>query len=100
MIRMRAFIVASLLCVVIFACKKSNDPAPNNPPNNGGNDSTNTTDPNEVMANSLDSFLKSNNFQLARYYSDTAIDYDKTDSVTKSETDLWAYVSPWLKDDV
>lgn len=96
---MRAFIVASVLCVLIFACKKSNDPAPSNP-NNGNNDSTSTTDPNEVMANSLDSFMKSNSFQLVRYYSDTAIDYDKSDSVVKSETDLWAYVSPWLKDDV
>ena len=100
MIRMRAFLVASAFCFLIMACKKDSDPAPNNPPPNNGNDSTNTTDPNELQAASLDSFLQSNSFQLARYYSDTAIDYDQSDSVVKSETDLWAYVSPWLKDDL
>jgi hypothetical protein len=101
MIRMRALFVASVLCFLIIACKKDSDPAPNNPNNpNNGTDSTDTTDPNELEAASLDSFLQSNNFQLARYYSDTAIDYDETDSVVKSETDLWSYVSPWLKDDI
>jgi hypothetical protein len=96
--RMRAFFLASAICFLIIACKKDSDPAPNNP--NNGNDSTDTTDPDELQAAALDSFLQSNNFQLARYYSDSAIDYDETDTVVKAETDLWAYVSPWLKDDV
>lgn len=95
---MRAFLVASAFCFLIMACKKDNNPAPNNP--NDGNDTTDSTDPNALKAASLDSFLQSNSFQLARYYSDTAIDYDQTDSVVKSETDLWPYVSTWLKDDV
>jgi hypothetical protein len=100
MIRMRGLFMAwVLISILVMACKKDNDPAPNNPPNNG-NDSTDTTDPNELKAASLDSFLQSNSFQLTRYYSDTAIDYDETDTIVKSETDLWAYVSPWLKDDV
>ena len=97
---MRALLVASVFCFLIMACKKDSDPAPNNPNNpNNPTDSTDTTDPNELQAASLDSFLQSNSFQLARYYTDTAIDYNETDSVVKSETDLWAYVSPWLKDD-
>ena len=98
MILMRALFVAWVFCFLIMACKKDNDPAPNNP--NNGNDSTGNTDPNALKAASLDSFLQSNGFQLARYYSDSAIDYDQTDTVVKSETDLWPYVSEWLKDDV
>ena len=98
---MRALFVASVFCFLIMACKKDSDPAPNNPNNpNNGTDSTDTTDPNELQAASLDSFLQSNTFQLARYYSDTAIDYIETDTVVKSETDLWPYVSSWLKDDL
>jgi hypothetical protein len=101
---MRALFVASLICFLAMACKKDSDPAPGNPnnpnnPNNGG-DSTDTTDPNELEAASLDSFLQSNSFHLSRYYADTAFDYIETDSVEKSETDFWPYVSAWLKDDV
>jgi hypothetical protein len=100
MIRMRAFIVASAFCFLIMACKKDSDPAPNNPNNPNGDDTTQTTDPNELQAAALDSFLQTNGFQLTRYYSDSAIDYDETDTVVKAETDLWPYVSTWLKDDV
>jgi len=100
MIRMRALFVAWVICILMIACKKDSDPAPNNPNNGGnGNDTTENTDPNELLAASLDSFLQSNSLQLVRYYSDSAIDYDETDTIVKSETDLWAYVSPWLKDD-
>jgi hypothetical protein len=81
----------------MVACKKNSDPPPNNP--GGGNDTTENTDPNELKAASLDSFLQVNTFQLTNYYSDSAIDYDETDTIVKSETELWAYVSPWLKDD-
>lgn len=82
-------------CILTMSCKKDSDPAPNNNPN--GND---TTDPNELQAASLDSFLQSNSFQLSSYYSDSAIDYNDADTVVKAETDLWPYVSSWLKDDV
>ncbi len=95
---MKAFFLASaLICVLMVACKKNSDPPPNNP--GGGNDTTENTDPNELKAASLDSFLQVNTFQLTNYYSDSAIDYDETDTIVKSETELWAYVSPWLKDD-
>jgi len=95
---MRALFVAWVICFLTISCNKNSDPAPNNP-NNGGNDTTDNTDPNELQAASLDSFLQVNALQLVRYYSDSAIDYDETDTIVKSETDLWAYVSPWLKDD-
>ena len=97
---MRALLVAWVFCSLFIACKKNSDPPPNNP--NNGNDTTDTTantDPNELQADKLDSLLQSNSIQLVRYYSDSAIDYDETDTVVKAETDLWAYVSPWLKDD-
>jgi hypothetical protein len=96
---MKFFWLVTMLCCVFLACKKdSDDPAPNPPPNNGGN-GTDTLSENELQANALDSFLQVNSFQLTKYYSDSAIDYIDDDSVVMSETDLWAYVSTWLKDD-
>ena len=99
---MRAFLMMFFISSMIFvACKKDSDPPPNNVPDpTDTTDTTTITDPNELQAAALDSFLQSNSFQLASYYSDSAIDYDETDSTVKAETDLWAYVSPWLKDDV
>lgn len=38
-------------------------------------------------------------FQLTAFYSDIPIDFDKSDSEVKSETDLWSYVFDYLKDD-
>jgi hypothetical protein len=98
MTRMRAFLMLWVIGFLLMACDKDSDPAPNDP-NNGGNDTTQNPDPNELQAAALDSFLQSNTFQLTRYYSDSAIDYNQSDSTVKSETDLWPYVSPWLKDD-
>jgi hypothetical protein len=97
---MKFFWLVTMLCCVFLACKKdSDDPAPNPPPNNGPGNGTDTLTENELQANALDSFLQVNSFQLTKYYSDSAIDYIDDDSVVKSETDLWAYVSTWLKDD-
>src|SRR5688572_11809148 len=39
-------------------------------------------------------------FQLKSFYSDIPIDFIETDDEIKSETDLWAYVKDYLKDDV
>jgi hypothetical protein len=50
-------------------------------------------------AAALQTYLNSNDFKLSKYYSETPIDYIDTDQVVKSETDLWQYVSVWLKDD-
>ena len=95
---MRVFLMLCVIGFLFMACSKDSDPAPNDP-NDGGNDTTQNTDPNELQAAALDSFLQSNSFQLTRYYSDSAIDYNENDSTVKAETDLWTYVSPWLKDD-
>ena len=53
----------------------------------------------KAKAEALKSFLLANDFKLTKYYSDTQIDYIDTDDVVKNETNLWEYVSIWLKDD-
>lgn len=50
-------------------------------------------------AEEFKAFIQSKNFQIADYYSDKPIDYVEDDNEVKAETDLWEYVSPWLKDD-
>jgi hypothetical protein len=44
--------------------------------------------------------LKSNKYKLVSFTSDKPIDYIANDNETKSETDLWAYVKEYVKDDV
>ena len=39
-------------------------------------------------------------YQLRYFYSDVPIDFVEYDTVIKSETELWAYVREYLKDDV
>lgn len=50
-------------------------------------------------AEQFKTFVQSKQFQIADYYADKPIDYIEDDTETRSETDLWKYVSPWLKDD-
>jgi hypothetical protein len=76
-----------IIAVAIFACnKKSESVDPIRPED-------------RAKATALTEFLKSNQFRLKRYYSEVPIDYIDTDQVVKQETDLWPYVSLWLKDD-
>ena len=44
--------------------------------------------------------LKSNKYKLVSFTSDKPIDYISNDNETKAETDLWAYVKEYVKDDV
>jgi hypothetical protein len=57
------------------------------------------SDEDKAKAAALTEFLKSDRLRLTKYYSETPIDYIDTDQVVKAETDLWDYVSNWLKDD-
>lgn len=50
-------------------------------------------------ADEFKAFIASKVFQIADYYSDKPIDYIEDDTEIRSETELWKYVSPWLKDD-
>jgi hypothetical protein len=51
-------------------------------------------------AEDFKAYLATKQFQLAHYWSDKAIDYVEDDTEVKQETDLWPYVSLWVKDDV
>lgn len=69
----------------------------------GCNKKSETVDPirseDKAKATALSELLKSDKFRLTKYYSDTPIDYIDTDQVVMQETELWQYVSNWLKDD-
>lgn len=81
-----------LICMILttfFACNKDSDPEPVD----------NVKPEDKVKATELQTFLQANKFSLTRYYSDSAIDYNDTDQVVKAETELWQYVSNWIKDD-
>lgn len=39
-------------------------------------------------------------YQLAAFYSDIPIDFVENDNEVRSETNLWAYVNAYLKDDI
>lgn len=86
---MRKSYLIFLILSAFFACKKDSEPAPDD----------NIKPEDKAKAAELQTFLQANKFSLTRYYSDTPIDYNDTDQVVKAETDLWQYVSPWIKDD-
>lgn len=75
-----AFLCASLSFV---SCKKMNE----------------TSLESEQRAASFKSFIINNRFQVKAYYSDKPVDYIEDDAEIREETDLFRYVSPWLKDD-
>ena len=52
-----------------------------------------------ARANEFKTAVSEKKFQLKEYYSDVPIDYIDSDNVVKAETQLWQYVSGWLKDD-
>ena len=43
--------------------------------------------------------VQSNRYMLVSFYADKPIDYITNDADVKSETDLWPYVKPHIKDD-
>jgi hypothetical protein len=53
-----------------------------------------------AKANEFKAYIVNKQFQVREYYSDKPIDYVETDTVVKSETNLWPYVSSWIKDDL
>ena len=52
-----------------------------------------------AKANEFKAFVGAKKFQISEYYADKAIDYVEDDSEVRTETDLWRYVSLWIKDD-
>ena len=75
------------VAIIVFACNKKSEPI----------DPISSQD--RAKAAALTEFLQQDKFRLAAYYSETPIDYIDTDQVVTLETQLWKYVSFWLKDD-
>lgn len=85
------YLLLIALSVSLFACNKDGDDTP---------DPVDPVKPEDKeKATALSEFLKNDKLRLAKYYSETPIDYIDTDDVVMEETDLWNYVSLWLKDD-
>jgi hypothetical protein len=53
----------------------------------------------EQRANQFQEFVQDKRFQVAAFYADQPIDYIEYDAEVRSETDLFRYASPWIKDD-
>ncbi|MBA4167034.1 MAG: hypothetical protein H0X41_05750 [Chitinophagaceae bacterium] len=56
-------------------------------------------DVNAVKEKQLEDLIVMKKFQLKAFYSDIPIDYVENDDTVKKETNLWPYVSNYLKDD-
>jgi hypothetical protein len=82
-------LLATILICTTYACNKDDDKQEDDP----------ISAETKAKATALDEYLKTNALSLTKYYSDSAIDYIDTDQVVKAETDLWQYVSAWIKDD-
>ena len=59
-----------------------------------------TTTQNDQKAAQFAAALKNHKYKLVSFTSDKPIDYMANDNETKAETDLWAYVKEYVKDDV
>lgn len=59
----------------------------------------NTEEQNEKRAAEFLNFIGNSRYRLVDFYSDKPIDYITTDTEVRSETDLKAYIKPYLLDD-
>lgn len=79
-----SFLSGTLMSIILFAsCKKGDDISAEN----------------KQKAEEFKASVVAKKYQVKEYYSDKPIDYDEQDDEVKSETDLFQYVSPWIKDD-
>ncbi|MBL7697925.1 MAG: hypothetical protein JNK79_07190 [Chitinophagaceae bacterium] len=81
------YLLVAVVALTVLACNKKSEAV----------DPIRSED--KAKAAALTEFLKSEEFRLTKYYSDEPIDYIDTDQVVMQETELWQYVSNWLKDD-
>jgi hypothetical protein len=75
--------VALLTTAFLSSCKKEDEASPED----------------KLKAEQFKAFILSKKFQVKEYYSDKPIDYVEDDAEVKSETELFNYVSVWIKDD-
>ena len=76
-------LIVFILIALLTACKKEDEASPED----------------KQKAEDFKSYVVGKQFQLESYTSDKPIDYVEDDTEVKSETDLWPYVSLWIKDD-
>ncbi|MBC7850899.1 MAG: hypothetical protein H7Y31_14250 [Chitinophagaceae bacterium] len=57
------------------------------------------TDAMNLKAKEFETVLQSNKYRLVDFYSDKPVDYYEGDTEVKAETDLRAYIKPYLVDD-
>ncbi len=75
--------VALLATGILTSCKKEDDVSPEN----------------KQKAEDFKAAISAKQFRLVDYYADKPIDYVEDDTEVRQETDLWPYVSLWIKDD-
>lgn len=73
----------ALIAVGLYSCKKKDEVSAEN----------------KEKSEQFKAAIVSQQYQVKDYYSDKPIDYIETDEEVKQETDLFEYVSPWIKDD-
>lgn len=74
--------ILALLCTI--GCTKTND----------------TEALNKKAAEEFVAEVTLSKYRLVDFYSDQPIDYNESDNIVKSETDLRAYIKPYLLDDI
>lgn len=87
--KIATYLAAAVLVAGVFSsCKKD-----------GGSEEDPINPAYVQKAEQFKTFVQSKAFQIKDYYSNEPIDYIEDDEEIKQETDLWHYVSPWLRDD-
>lgn len=54
----------------------------------------------EKKATEFRAFTSAKKFKIVSFYADKPVDYVETDTEVKQETDLWAYVKDYIRDDI
>lgn len=84
---MKSIYLFGLVFLVFCSCTK-----------NTGSDQS-LEDGQKKRAEDFTTFLLDGTFRLTAFYSDKPVDYDESDTVVMQETELWAYVRPYVQDD-
>ena len=79
------YLTVALIATSVFSsCKKGDDVSAED----------------KQQAEQFKAFVTAKQFRLTEYWADKPIDYVEDDAEVKAETNLWAYVSFWIKDDL
>ena len=54
----------------------------------------------EKKATEFRAFTSAKKFKIVSFYADKPVDYDESDTEIKQETELWAYVKEYIRDDI